>query len=132
MKNRWGCCALRAAVALSFALIAWPAAGWAAGDLVIFSARKEELIKPAVDAFQHETGIKTTILTGKAGELARRIEIERDSPKGDVFIGTTAGVAELLRRKGLLEGHPPPYGKEISSEFRAPDHTWIGITGRVR
>lgn len=131
--TRWWRHTLTSLAVCSLALIAWPVTpGWAQGELVIFSARKEELIKPAVDAFQHETGIKTTILTGKAGELARRIEIERDSPNGDVFIGTTAGVAELLRRKGLLEGHSSPFGKEISSEFRAPDHTWTGITGRVR
>src|SRR3989304_2490508 len=105
MNNRWRCCALRPAVALLSALIAGPAAGWAAGDLVIFSARKEELIKPTVNAFQQETGVKTTILTGKAGELARRIEIEKNDPQGDLFIGTTAGGTELLLRKDILQAY---------------------------
>ena len=132
MENRSGRYALRVVVALSFVLVAWPTAGWAAGELVIFSARKEELIKPTVESFQQETGIKTTILTGKAGELARRIEIEKNTPQGDLFLGTTAGVTELLRRKGLLQPYPSPYAREIPAEFRAPDHTWIGVTGRVR
>jgi iron(III) transport system substrate-binding protein len=130
-KGQWRKRLVQAIAGLA-ALVAWPAAGWAAGELVIFSARKEELIKLVVDAFEQDTGIKTTILTGKAGELARRVEIEKNGPKGDIFLGTTAGVTELLRRKGLLEAYPSPYAKEVSTEFRAPDHTWIGVTGRVR
>lgn len=104
----------------------------AAEGLVVYSARKEELIRPAVETFQQDSGIKVTLLTGKAGELARRIEIERGDPKGDLFLGTTAGVTELLRRKGALEPYASPYAKEIPDEFKTPDGTWVGITGRVR
>jgi len=32
----------------------------------------------------------------------------------------------------LLEPYPSPYAREIPEEFRAPDGTWVGITGRVR
>ena len=120
---------LAVTVALA-AAIETPAFG--AGALTIYSARKEELIKSAIDAFQQETGIKVTLLTGKAGELARRIEIEKGDPKGDLFLGTTAGVTELLRRRGLLESYASPYARELPEEFKAPDGTWVGITGRVR
>ncbi len=115
-------------------LILWAALvpALAAESLIVYSARKEELIKPAIDLFKQDTGIKVTLLTGKAGELARRIEIEKGDPKGDLFLGTTAGVAELLRRKGLLEPYSSPYARELSGEFKAPDGTWVGITGRVR
>ncbi|MBI2152384.1 MAG: extracellular solute-binding protein [Candidatus Rokubacteria bacterium] len=120
---------------IALAVILW-LAPWgpalAAEGLVVYSARKEELIRPAIEAFQQERGIKVSLLTGKAGELARRIEIERGDPKGDVFLGTTAGVTELLRRKGALEPYPSPYAKEIPEEFKAPDGSWVGITGRVR
>ncbi|MCI0372475.1 MAG: extracellular solute-binding protein, partial [candidate division NC10 bacterium] len=103
-----------------------------AGTLTLYSARKEELIRPAIEAFQKETGIRVTFLTGKAGELARRIELERGNPHGDLFLGTAAGITELLRQKGLLEPYASPYAREIPEEFRAADHTWVGITGRVR
>jgi iron(III) transport system substrate-binding protein len=104
----------------------------AVNSLTVYSARKEELLQPAIEAFQQETGIKVTLLTGKSGELARRIEIEKSDPRGDLFIGTTAGVTELLRRAGLLEPYLSPYAKELAGEFRAPDGSWVGITGRVR
>lgn len=113
-------------------LLAWPALSAWAAEVVVYSARKEELIKPAVLAFEKETGIKVRLLTGKAGELARRIEIEKDDPKGDVFVGTSAGIAELLRQKGLLHPYASPSARGIPEEFKGPDGAWVGITGRVR
>lgn len=118
-------------LALVLSLAPWGPA-LAAEGLVVYSARKEELIRPTIEAFQQERSVKVTLLTGKAGELARRIEIERGDPKGDVFLGTTAGVTELLRRKGALEPYASPYAREIPDEFKAPDGNWVGITGRVR
>lgn len=103
-----------------------------ASEVIIYSARKEELIRPALEAFQKETRTKVTLLTGKAGDLARRIEVERADPRGDVFLGTTAGIAELLRRKGLLAPYFSPAAQDVSEEFKAPDGGWVGITGRVR
>jgi len=44
--------------------------GAAAAEVVVYAARKEDLIKPAFDAFTRDTGIRVTLLTGKAGELA--------------------------------------------------------------
>ena len=98
-----------------------------AAEVVVYSARKEELIRPALDAFQKDTGIKVTLLSGKAGDLARRIEVEKGDPKGDVFLGTTAGMAELLRRKGLLAPYFSASAQEVPEEFRAPDGGWVAL-----
>ena len=103
-----------------------------AQEVVVYSARKEELIRPAFDAFTRETGIRVTLLTGKAGELARRVEIERESPLGDVFIGTAAGITELIRAKGLLAVYRGAALKDVPEEFRAPDASWVGVTARAR
>jgi len=118
-------------------LIAWtltiaPAAAAFAQGLVVYSARKEELIRPAIQAAEKTLGVKVTLFTAGAGELARRIELERANPRGDVFIGTTAGFAELMREKGLLGTFASPLLKEIPTEFHSPDNTWVPITARVR
>jgi iron(III) transport system substrate-binding protein len=118
-------------VALAVGLLA-PTAALAKKKLVVYSARKEQLIRPTIQAFEKETGIRVTLLTGKAGELARRIEIERNNPQGDVFVGTAAGIAELLRRKGLLDPYESSRTRAIPDEFKAADGTWVGVTGRVR
>jgi iron(III) transport system substrate-binding protein len=103
-----------------------------AAELVVYSARKEELIRPAIQAAEKALGLKITLFTAGAGELARRIELERATPRGDVFIGTTAGFAELMREKGLLDTFTSPLLKEIPAEFRSPDNSWVPITARVR
>ncbi len=104
----------------------------AASELVVYSARKEELIRPAIQAAEKALGLKVTLFTAGAGELARRIELEKGSPRGDVFIGTTAGFAELMRDRGLLDGFNSPLLREIPAEFRSPDNSWVPITARVR
>ncbi|MFB3819308.1 MAG: ABC transporter substrate-binding protein [Candidatus Methylomirabilales bacterium] len=122
---------LPAALLLVLALPAPPGA-LAAGDLVLYSARKEELIRPAIQAAEKALGLKVKLFTGGAGELARRIEIEKGAPRADLFLGTTAGFAELLRAKGLLERFGSPLLSEIPAEFRSPDGTWVPLTARVR
>ncbi|HEV8664030.1 MAG TPA: extracellular solute-binding protein [Candidatus Methylomirabilis sp.] len=129
-RRGWQGAGLLAAAMAAGTLLAPALAG--ARELTLYSARKEELIRPAIEAFQKETGIRVTLLTAAAGELARRVELERGSPKGDVFLGTAAGITELLRQKGLLEAYASPHARELPEEFRAPDHAWVGITGRVR
>jgi iron(III) transport system substrate-binding protein len=109
-----------------------PAARAASPDLVIYSGRKEELIRPVIQAAEKELGLKITLFTGGAGELARRIDLERASPRADVFIGTTAGFAELMRERGLLDTFTAPALRDIPAEFRSPDGTWIPITARAR
>lgn len=104
----------------------------AAGELVVYSGRKEELIRPAIQAAERALGVRVILYTAGAGELARRIELEKANPRGDVFIGTTAGFAELMREKGLLDTFTSPLLNEIPAEFRAPDNTWVPITARVR
>jgi iron(III) transport system substrate-binding protein len=122
------------ALAMLLLTAAWldPLPAPAATQLVVYSARKEELMRPVIDGFAKATGIKVTMLSGKAGELARRIETERSSPKSDVFVGTTAGISELLREKGLLEPITSSAVEDVPAEFRAPDSTWVGVTARVR
>jgi iron(III) transport system substrate-binding protein len=122
-----------AVVALALAL-AWAGIEPSARTepLVVYSARKEELLKPVVEGFERATGIEVTLLSGKAGELARRIETERNNPRSDVFVGTTAGLSELLREKGLLEPGNGRVVAQLPAEFRAPDGSWIGVSGRAR
>lgn len=107
-------------------------AGAAGGTLTIYSARKEELMKPLVDAFQRATGIKVTLLNAAPAELELRIEREASRPQADVFFTTDAASAERLRQKGLLQPYQSPNAARIPAEFKAADGTWTGTIGRAR
>jgi len=123
--------AVAAALLVALGLSGMAGAAFSA-DLVIYSARKEELIRPAIQAAEKALGLKITLFSGGPGELARRIEIERGNPKADLFIGTTAGFAEQMRERRLLDTFATPLLQEISPEFRSPDGTWVPVTARVR
>ncbi len=100
--------------------------------LVVYSARKEELMKPLVEAFEEETGIDVTLKTGKPGELQLQIQQEKGSPAGDVFFTTDAAGAEALRQQGLLEPYKSPNAEQVPAEFKAEDGAWTGVIGRSR
>ncbi len=107
-------------------------AGATGGRLVIYSARKEELMKPVVDAFQRQTGIQVTLKSGSPGELALLIGQERGNPQGDVFFTTDAAGIEGLRQQGLLEPYKSPNAEKVPAEFKAADGGWTGVIGRSR
>lgn len=102
------------------------------GLLTIYSARKEELMKPLVEAFQKATGVQVTLKSGAPGELVLLIEQEAGRTRGDVFFTTDAAGAEMLRQKGLLEPYQSPNAARVPDEFKAADGSWTGVIGRSR
>ena len=74
-----------------------------AGEVNIYSARKEALIKPLLDRFTEKTGITVNLVTGKADTLIKRLEVEGRNTPADLLI--TVDVARLYRAKqaGLFQ-----------------------------
>lgn len=112
------------------ALAAQPAA--AADELVVYSGRAERLIKPVLDEFESRTNIRIRLLSSKTTELVNRLQAEDRRTPADVFVTNDAGSLERARELGLLR----PLNMEIVErtiprQFRAPDNSWIGLSGRV-
>jgi len=78
------------AVAVLALVTATPPA-FAAGEVNLYSARKEELIKPLLDRFSAATGIKVNLVTGKADALLKRLESEGRNTPADLLLTTDAG-----------------------------------------
>ncbi|HBV95975.1 MAG TPA: ABC transporter substrate-binding protein [Desulfotomaculum sp.] len=102
------------------------------GELVIYSGRKEPLIKPVIEEFEKATGVKVTLRSGGASELANAIIEEGNTPKGDVFIANDAGTLENLRGKGLLAPNKSEIVAGIPLQYRSEDGSWVGVSGRAR
>ena len=120
-----------AVIALSFIPIAKEVA-CAENSVVVYSGRAERLIKPALDQFQKETGITVQLLTAGSTELVSRLRAERDRTPADVLITNEAGALELARRLQLLQPILlPEIETTIPVAFRAPDNSWIGLSGRI-
>ena len=75
-----------------------------ASDIVnVYSARKEALIKPLLDEFSANTGIKVNLITGKADALLKRLQVEGSATPADLFITVDAG--RLHRAKDGIDTH---------------------------
>ncbi len=102
-------------------------------EVNIYSARKEQLIKPILDRFEKQSGIKVNLITGKADALLKRIETEGTNTPADILITTDAG--RLHRAKTAMVLQPaitPDIEKIVPSNLQDPDHYWIGLTTRSR
>lgn len=122
---------LFAVITLSFSPITEQTA-FATDSVVVYSGRAERLIKPALDQFQKTTGITVQLLTAGSTELVNRLRAERARTPADVFITNEAGTLELARRLELLQPILlPEIETTIPVAFRAPDNSWIGLSGRI-
>jgi len=101
-------------------------------EIVVFSGRKEPLIKPVIQLFEKETGIKVILKTGKSAILGQQIMQEMSNPSADIYIAKESGSLEYLRLKGVFEQYKSQYTKEIPEKFKAGDGSWIGVSGRSR
>ncbi|MEM7027692.1 MAG: Fe(3+) ABC transporter substrate-binding protein [Pseudomonadota bacterium] len=104
-----------------------------AAEVNVYSARKEQLIKPLLDRFTEETGIKVNLVTAKADTLIKRLEIEGRNSPADVLI--TVDVARLLRTKneGLFQTlESELLSDTIPAQYRDPENTWFGLSLRSR
>lgn len=104
----------------------------AAEGLVVYSGRAERLIKPVLDTFQEQTGIHIDLLSSNTTELVNRLHAEKDRTPADVFITNDAGSLERARELGILRPLTVNMvNRVIPAQFRAPDNSWIGLSGRI-
>ncbi len=113
-----------------FAGTAFPAL--ADGEVNIYSYRQPDLIKPVLDAFTKETGIKTNVLFLDKG-LVERIKAEGENSPADVIL--TIDISRLTEAKEGGVVQPLKDAKidaNIPANFRDPDGDWFGLTTRGR
>ena len=104
----------------------------AADEVVVYSGRKEMVIKPVAEAFQKKTGIPVKLKIGPTSGLANELIQEKTRPLADIFIATEAGVMEILAKKGILASYVSPEVKDLLPGSRDRDGLWTGISSRAR
>jgi iron(III) transport system substrate-binding protein len=105
----------------------------AAKEVNLYSARKEALIKPLLQAFTQNTGIKVNIISSKADALLKRIQAEGVNSPADVLLTTDAGRLHRAKIAGVLSaGDSEILRKNVPANLRDPDNQWFGLSVRVR
>jgi iron(III) transport system substrate-binding protein len=104
-----------------------------AEEVVVYSARIEQLIKPMFDAFTKETGIKVKYTTDNEGALLARLEAEGKNTPADMLITVDAGNLWAAARAGLLKSiKSDVLDNNIPMHLRDPQGEWFGLSVRAR
>ena len=104
-----------------------------ATEVNVYSARKEALIKPLLEKFTHETGIKVNLVTGKADALLSRLTHEGINTPADLLITVDAGRLHRAVRAGVLQRiNDATLNERIPNNFRDPAGHWFGLSQRAR
>lgn len=104
-----------------------------ARELVVYSARKEHLIKPIFDLYTKKTGVKIKYLTGKAGVLLERLKAEGPNTPADLLITVDAGNLWHAAEEGLLSPvTTDTLLTNIPSHLRDSQNHWFGLSVRAR
>jgi len=122
---------LKHAMLLLFAMLVSPV--MAADEIVIYSARNEQLIKPLFDAYTAETGTQIKFITDKEGPLLERLKAEATNTPADMLITVDAGNLWLAAKEGVLAKVDSKVLKaNIPAHLRDPDNRWFGLSVRAR
>jgi len=109
-----------------------PLSSFAADEVNIYSYRQPYLIKPLLQAFEQETGIKANLVYAKQGLIERLQREARNSP-ADLLL--TADIGRLLDMKDAGLSQPVQSDvleKNIPQNFRDAESHWSGLTSRAR
>lgn len=118
-------------VALSVSLLSTPL--WAAEEIVVYSARIDELIKPVFDAYTAKTGVPIKFITDKEAPLLARLQAEGKNTPADLLITVDAGNLWQAEQQGVLRPiKSATIEANIPAQYRAPSGAWTGLSLRAR
>ena len=108
-------------------------AAHAADEVVVYSARAEQLIKPMFDAFTKETGVPVKFITDKEGPLMERLKAEGANTQADLLLTVDAGNLWQAANMGLLKpARSAVLDANIPAHLKDPDNQWFGLSIRAR
>jgi len=120
----------RLITALLLAAVALPAA---AENVVVYSARNEQLIKPLFDAYTRDTGVQIKFITDKEGPLMARLKAEGRNHPADVLLTVDAGNLWQAAEEGLLRRiQSETLQANVPAHLRDPNNEWFGLSVRAR
>ena len=101
--------------------------------VTIYSSRNEQLIKPLLDKYTEETGVKIELVTDKTGPLMARLEAEGKNTPADMLLTVDAGNLWQAAEQGLLQPVASTVlDTNVPAKYRDPKGMWTGLSLRAR
>ena len=105
----------------------------AAEELVVYTARKEHLVKPLFDAYTKKTGVNIRYITDKAAPLLARLQAEGKKSLADMLITVDAGNLWQAANKGVLaQIDSAVLEKNVPAHLQDSKNRWFGLSVRAR
>ena len=102
------------------------------GDLTVYSGRTEDLVGPLLRRFEEETGVKVRVRYGDSAEMAGAVLEEGDRPRADLLLVQDAGNIGQVAKAGRLVPLERSVLDRVPAQFRSPEGSWVGLSGRAR
>lgn len=117
----------------ALALVLLGSTAQAADEVVVYSSRIDELIKPVFDAYTAKTGVKVKFITDKEAPLMQRIKAEGQNGVADLLLTVDAGNLWQAEQMGILQPiQSAVIDQNIPPQYRASSHDWTGLSLRAR
>ncbi|MEH6469736.1 MAG: Fe(3+) ABC transporter substrate-binding protein [Halopseudomonas sp.] len=104
----------------------------AAEEVNIYSYRQAFLIKPMLDAFTEETGIKANVVFAKKGLIERLQNEGQNSPADMVLTADTGTLFDVVNRDLTQAVDSNTLDSNIPAQYRDPNDNWFALTARSR
>ena len=102
-------------------------------DVMVYSARKERLLLPLLQAYKLETGVEVSYLTDAAEPLLSRLKTEGAATEADILLTVDAGHLWHAAQLGVLAAvDSKRLQHNIPENLRDPNHRWYGLSVRAR
>lgn len=127
-------CGVRARLGWVLAVLVGVAGcGRPAEEVMVSSARNEQLIKPIFDRYTADTGTPIRFVTDDAGPLIERLAAEGANSPADILLTVDAGELWHAASRDLLQAvESKQLIEAIPASLRDPQNRWFGISVRAR
>jgi iron(III) transport system substrate-binding protein len=103
---------------------------------VLYTSVDEPYVRPLIEQFERESGIRVTLVTdaeaSKSVGLAEKLRAEKDHPMADVWWSNECFLTINLASDGVLAPYASPSASDIPAQFKDPQSRWAGSVLRVR
>jgi len=101
--------------------------------VTIYSSRNEQLIKPLLDRYTEQTGVKVELVTDSTGPLMARLKAEGQNTPADMLLTVDAGNLWQAAQQGLLQPvSSTVLEANVPAKYRDPQGQWTGLSLRAR
>ena len=104
-----------------------------AEEVVVYSARIEQLIRPLFEAYTRDSGVQVKFVTDKEGPLMERLKAEGPNTPADILMTVDAGNLWQATQMGLLQPmRSQTLERNVPAHLRDPAGHWFGLSVRAR